>query len=50
MESHVELALLVCIEIPGQTVVVHAHRQAWLGPRGERGRDALESLDVPRTM
>jgi hypothetical protein len=43
-ELRVELALLACIEIPGQTVVVDAHRQAWLGPRRQRGGDAPESL------
>lgn len=44
MDSRVELALLACIEIPGQTVVVDTHRQAWLGSRRERGHDVLESL------
>jgi hypothetical protein len=44
MESRVELALLACIEIPGQTVAVDAHHQTCLGPRRERGRDALKRL------
>jgi len=44
MESRVELALLACIDLPGQTVVVDAHRQTWLWPRRKGDRDALESL------
>jgi len=44
MESRAELALLAYIEIPGQTVVVDAHRQIWLGPRREHGGNVLESL------